>query len=139
MIKYQIKNKEVIITDTYITYGKDSIKYDDIIDFEFSHQYVNFVGGIDFTLIGKNNSIWISVSASNSFLQRTSTTENIEKVQEIVNLVLPKALNGFIRHNFSELSNGGTVKIWKLIFEKKQSINAPSNFILDQNCRSDVF
>ena len=43
MIKYQIKNKEVIITDTYLSYGKDSIKFEDIIDFEFSHQYVNFV------------------------------------------------------------------------------------------------
>jgi hypothetical protein len=118
MIKYQIKNKEVIVTDTYISYGKDTIKYDDIIDFEFSHAYVNFVGGIDFTLIGKSNSLWISVSASNSFLQKKSTTENVEKVQEIVNLILPKAINGFIKHNFSILKNGGTVKIWKLIFEK---------------------
>jgi hypothetical protein len=118
MIKYQIKNKEVIITDTYITYGKESIKFDDIIDFEFSHAYVNFVGGIDFTLIGKNSSLWISVSASNSFLQKKSTSENVDKVQEIVNIILPKALNGFIKHNFSKIINGETVKIWKLTFEK---------------------
>ncbi|MDN3688610.1 hypothetical protein [Cyclobacterium jeungdonense] len=118
MIKYQIKKKEVTISDTCISYGKESLRFDEIIDFEFSHSYFNFSGGIELNLIGKKNRLLIYVSASNSVLQRKSTTKNVNKVEEIANYILPIAINGFVKDKYSELENGGIVKIWKLTFEK---------------------
>ena len=128
MMQFKIGRKELILTDEYLSYSNKKILLNEILDFDYQHEYSNGVGGIKFKIKGRNNKIEIELIA-NKLIRTKKKSEDLKKVENLANTLFPIINTKLISKKITQLNEGKSVKIWKLIFDKNEiSMRTRSSF-----------
>ncbi|MFK5856481.1 MAG: hypothetical protein QM503_10150 [Bacteroidota bacterium] len=113
---YYINNNKIEIDNNCIKYNFITIKWEDVNDFDFRHEYFNGNGGAD--LIIKTINSRIGINVTRTIFSVKSKSREIDLLNKLFIEILPFLNVGYLQHSIKMINNYGKIKVANLQFSK---------------------
>jgi hypothetical protein len=112
-------------------YNSSVIKWNEVIDYQFEHSYLNGTGGLDFYIYSKTISVHISEFVA--FYRSKNKASKIDQLLDVINEILPIITVYYARHCLREIKAKGYYKIGRFYFKHKTIEYRPGFMSLSHN------
>ena len=122
-------NSKILKVDEYsISYGGGKLKFNEIIDFDYKHEYINGIGGIELKLYS-NVEILILNSTTRGFFSSKTTNNQIKQLNEIYHILYPTLIKRFLIVSMKKIGSGKEIKIARFSFTEDTISLRPKRYL----------